>query len=319
MTKHFLLLLSFLCLLLGYHHTACAQASEGAILKSRKPKQENKKPKSFPALSTLDLLPEENNTWPSSYQCDFTEGFDNLNLVILGRGTTSLIKNSSKGVKTSNPRGLENKFVGVSPRFIIRGDFEITVDYQIHQWKRSQEGTLAGISLYLLTEEDQPASAELSHYSKAESDNLYTTFFKSYHKEIEKKGASKFQGISEAGKLRLKRIGDQLTYAVCDTLDGDTFYELRKTTFSTSDIRLLRFGLKKDDPASAISATFKQIVINASELPLLPSESGTSQAFYQPGYKPPQVVSTSLIFYTSIGLFVLVAVGGVYFWMRNRI
>lgn len=274
-------------------------------------------------LVLLGIVPvgasAEEPEYSQEYSCNFqSEGFDNRALALIGKGATSLIRQTEEGVLISVPAGPKVKSVGLAPRFVIRGDFEITVGYEIKAWDRPKEGSWIGPTLYMTTEGEGDPAAELGRLHGADDKDVHSTFARAFIDGNRQKSVRKFPTETMRGQLRMRRHGDALSFEVRGDWRDEPFKVLRTTKFNTEDIRLVRVAIKRRDPTAAIRAVLHSLRIRADELPQLPSEQAASAQLYRPMYHPPPRRS-SWVWATAFTIgAVLVILGGVMWFIRRR-
>lgn len=269
----------------------------------------------FVSVGTSAEVHEYSQEYSRNFQSD---GFDNRSLALIGKGATSLIQQTEEGVLISVPAGPKVKSVGFAPRFVIQGDFEITVGYEIKAWDRPKEGYWIGPTLYISTEGEGDPAAELGRLHTAGDKDVHSTFARAFIDGSRQKSVRKFPAKTMRGQLRMRRQGDALSFEVRGDWLDEPFKVLRTTDFNTEDIRLVRVAIKRNDHAAGIRAVLHSLRIRADELPQLPSEQAASEQLYRPMYHPPPRRSSwvwATAFTTGA---VLVMLGGVAWFIRRR-
>lgn len=256
------------------------------------------------------------------YTWDFRNGhFDNLSLVPIGPGAVNLLQPTSDGLRISIPAGHDVKSVGFSPRFKIRGDFEITVDFTILHRTRPRSGSGTGPNIYLSMGSTTDPAASLGRQLRPDGRDIYGAFAARVDAGQRIPTARLFDvpnpGMTSGGSLRLQRSDKEITYFVSDK-SRPTFRSLATQIVSESDVTLVRIGLMQSDPQSAAEILVHKIMITAEDLPELPSDESRTAQLYRPSYKPaPVPKSYRWLWQLAAGLIVL-GTCAAWLWRRRR-
>jgi hypothetical protein len=202
----------------------------------------------------------------AEYTLDFrNHTFDNRRLRLIGTGATSLLKPASEGLSVALPAGTALDEVGFAPRFRLRGDFQITLDYKIADVTRPKQGYGVGPGIYVMTASEDRQAATLGRVFRVKEGHVFTT-----HQARESDGdGSRQQSVrffdtdTDEGQLRLERIGNRLQYSVAGS-DG-SWRMLHETDFTDADVTLARIALNRNGAGDTIPATvlFRSAVIRA--------------------------------------------------------
>ena len=221
----------------------------------------------------------------AEYKWDFRTGhFDNLSLEPLGKGAVNLLRPTPRGLQISLPVGKVSPFVGFAPRFKLRGNFDISMKFEIEQLSTPESGSGSGVSIYVTTETEGQPAANVGRLRRVAGKDVFNTFTAQVVEGRRQTSVKLFDTSAESGTLRIQRIGAEVTYLVSEA-DGP-FRPLLSTPFDTGDVSLLRFGLNQSDPQSVVRARVQEISIIADELPHLPSEQDRTAQLYRPAYQP---------------------------------
>lgn len=225
----------------------------------------------------------------AEYTRDFqSEGFDNRALSPLGPGATSLIRPAHEGLLVTVPSGHEIRNVGFSPRFKVRGDFEITVGFEVVSWEKPRKGLNVGPALYIVTPGEGDPAAEIGRlHTGNDQAQIYSTFSRAFINGAAIKSVPSYPATAMQGQLRLRREGNQLHFEVRDDLLDESFRSLRSTEFSTDELQLVRVAVNRNDHDVPVRVLFKSLSIRADELPHLPSDLAESTPLYRAMYHPP--------------------------------
>ena len=225
--------------------------------------------------------------YAAKYSCDFEgEAFDNLALAPLGKKTITLMRPSENGLAIHVPSGKEIKPVGFSPKFKIRGDFKITMSYEVQEWScPKKKGAGVGPSLYVVAEGPGPPAAELSRVRRADKGDVYSAYCATFV-DGERRGATRwFPTEVLQGRLQMQRKGDTLSFSASEGLEAE-FEPLGEASFSQNDVSILRIAVKQGGPEAAADVVIRDLTVFADELPHLPNQ-GQTEPFYRPTYHPP--------------------------------
>lgn len=257
----------------------------------------------------------------ASYTWDFRNGhFDNLSLVPIGPGAVNLLQPTNEGLRVSVPAGHDVKSVGFSPRFVISGDFELTVDFTILNRTQPKSGFGTGPSIYLSMGSTSDAAASLSRLLRPDGRDVYGVFAARIE-DGERIPAAKLFDVpradqSQTGRLQLKRAKNEISYSIADD-DHSPLRLLVALPVSDADVTMLRIGLSQSDIPSAAKMVWHKISIEADDLPHLPSEQSRTAQLHRPQYQPsPPPTSNRWLWQTLAAL--IVSSGTAIWWWRRR-
>jgi hypothetical protein len=243
----------------------------------------------LPALHSASWAREK--TLAAQYSCDFRKShFDNLSLVASGPGAVNLLKPSGEGVRVTVPAGQAIKTLGFSPRFPIRGDFEIQLECEIRNRTQPKSGFGSGPQVYLSMGSTQDAAASLGRQLRPDGRDVYGIFAAQVvdGKRLPTARLIDVPKTLKTGEVRLqlRRVGENITYCVAED-GGKDLRELATLPVSAADVTFLRLGAAQSDVDSSVSLVIRSIQISADELPQLPSARSRTAQFFRPGYQPP--------------------------------
>ncbi|MCA9003876.1 MAG: DUF1583 domain-containing protein [Planctomycetaceae bacterium] len=245
------------------------------------------------------------------------EQFDNEQLVPLGRGMLRLIKPRRDGLSLNLPAGHQVSSVGISPRFQIRGDFEITASYEVPAWKNPESGYGLGPSLYLRMHDEQESAAMIARLLRPGNKQVFSTSVSTTIEGKRKFDVKLEEAKQNSGKLKLIRTGSQLKFLFADGPDTE-FRELREVELGTADVDLLRLGAQQSDLKTPIQVLWKELSISAEAFPNHPDSLALGERQHVPTYQAaPQPHSLSLIWSLVSGIALLCILFAVYL-VRKR-
>lgn len=194
-------------------------------------------------------------------------------LQLFGPSADLLARMESEGLRIRLPaqRPQPGSGVGITPRFAISGDFEITASYDLVSAEQATKGRGSGVSLYLVIGEPMQAAATLGRVNRPEEGESYV-LWRALRKE-KREGGDRMHILPakvNTGKLRLARSGSQLHYLVAEGKSQD-FRELAREEFARGDVRLLRLAANTGESPTALDVRLRDLRIRAERLPREPA------------------------------------------------
>ncbi len=255
----------------------------------------------------------------ASYYWDFRNGhFDNLSLVPLGTGAVNLLQPSKAGLQITVPTGYDVKTVGFSPRFQIEGDFDITLEFTILNRTKPGKGFGTGPSLYLSTGSTSDPAASLGRLLRPDGRDIYGVFAARVE-EGQRVPAAKLRdappGQRLTGKLQLQRVKQDIIYSVADDL-WSPLRQIATLPMGDKPVTLLRAGVSQSEPDSGAQVILHSILINANQLPHLPSAQSRTAQLYRPRYQPPPAPRSHRWFWQLLAACAVAGLG--IHWYRKR-
>jgi len=182
-----------------------------------------------------------------------------------------------EGLRISFPLGHPDRRMGTGLRtnFGLKGDFEITMSYEILDEPKRTQGGL-GTGLYLWADFNLPGMnrAILTRAVYGWAGLQYTTWLHLTHEGAGKptETSERFPTTAKAGQLRLVRTGDVLAYYAAKQ-GADDFTLLRKEPAGTEEVTCVRIGGHTGGPEASLEFRVTDLRIRAESLPdLFPAE-----------------------------------------------
>ncbi|QDT89700.1 DUF1583 domain-containing protein [Gimesia algae] len=245
------------------------------------------------------------------------EQFDNGQLVPLGRGIVKLIEPRRDGLFLRLPAGHKISSVGISPRFQLSGDFEITASYEVPGWKNPESGYGMGPSVYLRMHDEKESAAMIGRLLRPGKKHVFSTTLSTTVEGKRNFDVKLVDAKQNSGKLKLIRTGSQLKFLVSDGA-GDEFRELREVELGTADVDLLRLGAQQSDLETPVQVLWKDLSITAEAFPNHPDSLAMGERHHVPTYQAaPQPHSIPLIWSLVSGIALLCILIAVYL-IRKR-
>lgn len=214
-------------------------------------------------------------------------------LILVGPNAQKTAKQGPDGLRINLENGRKATApVGMTPTFGLRGDFEITLTYELLNVADTESGFGAGINLWIGTAGSREDEASVGRFARNnQSVHVATKAAKNEQGKMVTKSFT-FPTEAKKGKLRLEREGTTLRYSVSEE-DGTDFTEVHKIAdFTRADVRSVRvagntgrlplaldfriteFSIRGDqfidpDAATAEATWWKWIGVNAVGLVLL--------------------------------------------------
>ena len=245
------------------------------------------------------------------------EQFDNELLVPLGRGTVRLLEPQSDGLLFNLPTGYKLNSVGVSPRFQIRGDFEIIASYEVPVWKSPEAGYGMGPGLYLRMHDEKESAVSIGRLLRPKQKHVFNATLSTTEDAKRKHNVKLFDARADSGKLKLVRKGSLLTFSVMDGGDG-SFRELREVELGTADVELLRLGAQQSDVKTPVQVLWKDLFLKASSFPNHPDSLAKGERQHVPRYQPAPQPESIPLYWSVLGGVGLLFVLGTVVWVKKR-
>ncbi len=224
-------------------------------------------PRRGPAVSLLLLLAAAGLAGDGSEVTDqdFRGGhFPRPLFAKVGRDLDRLVKAEAGGLRITLPAGPKAwPQTGISPRFPVAGDFDITVSYEILALEPPQKGYGSGVMLWVLTSDNQGAA--MTRCQRVQEGNVH-----SLDRAFPKEGGGlrhdeRFLSTSaQSGQLRLRRTGDTLHYLAAEGVDGE-FAELRQEPFSTADLKTVLVAADSGGSPTVLDVLIPEVRFRGAE------------------------------------------------------
>ncbi|MHC5538748.1 DUF1583 domain-containing protein [Singulisphaera rosea] len=204
-------------------------------------------------------------TWADELHVDFRhKGFDNDALQLVGLEAEQLVKPGERGLFLRIPpnEGIVGP-VGLAPRKMIRGDFEIVAEFELLRYDRPREGSGAGVVLEVEFPTAPIGPITLGRLAIPAGGDWFTWASPRSTVGNAGLGMSQVQARSRTGKLRLSRTGSTIR---ADCADGDrAFVLLRKQDVGAAEARITWLGVQTGSSSCRAEALLKSLTIRAEE------------------------------------------------------
>jgi serine/threonine protein kinase/predicted RNA-binding Zn-ribbon protein involved in translation (DUF1610 family) len=179
------------------------------------------------------------------------------------------IKEEAEGLRISTPGGDGQdrwRILGLSTRFPVRRDCEITVSYELLRADKPPAGkayAAVGVSLAAVTDTPGRETALLARFHRADG-QLYLCQKIFTDADGKRQYPTRvFPTEARSGKLRLVRRGDTFTYLVAEG-DADEFRELHQFKLASTDLASVRVAAETQ---SAVDVRIRDFEVRAQGLP----------------------------------------------------
>jgi hypothetical protein len=228
-----------------------------------------------------------------------------------------------EGLRITLPVGHPGKRMGtgIGAATTVRGDFEITMSYEIIKEPNEAEAEFS-TGLFLWVDLNMPKLNRGFVSRVARPDKQFVVW---YHLTPEAPAQPvdilrPFPAHDMRGKLRLVRTGTTLYHYAAEDINKE-FQLLHQHDFGAADLQAIRWGGQTGGASCSIDGRFFDILIRADALPDLPSVKHVAVPG-QPAIPPRGVTSSSfhlVIIGLALGFMVTAALGiGLLFWLRHR-
>jgi hypothetical protein len=193
--------------------------------------------------------------------------------------------------------------VGLVPRTGVRGDFVITMAFDIIRVDRPTAGGGAGVSIYVATASPTHNAALVGRVVGPGGEPAFLAMRAS----TPAGGKREFHGKRVptavlSGRLRLVRKGATVSYLVAGGAD-DAFKEIYQGELGTADLETVRFAADGGGSPTTVDVRIRAVSIRADDL-------GPARRVARPGSWPVGIVAAVA--------FLVAAAGGLWLWRGRR-
>jgi hypothetical protein len=207
----------------------------------------------------------EAKEYPSEVYFDFRGTPLPPELALKPEGVERYIKSEPEGLRVTLPKDRKNLApFELSTRVTVQGDFEITAALQILSAETPRGGFGVGTSLFINKVDPPTEGATLGRLLRpGGKDDLF------WDQGFGKPGQAmqydiKYQPCTDNDlRLRLKRTGSKLSYALGPGLQGTTFVELEPKNFGANDLEKVLVRVTTGRQPHAIDARLVELRIRS--------------------------------------------------------
>ncbi|HUT94434.1 MAG TPA: DUF1583 domain-containing protein [Thermoguttaceae bacterium] len=158
-------------------------------------------------------------------------------------------------------------YCAVSPRIVVKGDFEITAGFTILDLPKPTQGFGAGMQISV--EEEQGERAAVQRVHRQREGHSFSAYRGRLKEDATYDHSSRMQpagiGAARSGWLRLRRQGTKLLYEVGDP-DGQQFTQIDEQDFPVGDVAKLRLALQTGGSPTRGDVVWTHLDVRAEKL-----------------------------------------------------
>lgn len=220
-----------------------------------------------------------------------------------GTNTRRAIQADSRGLRISPIDANSRLPVGLVANLGVRGDFEITMSFELLRLNKPTQGNGAGVSIYICTSSYNQAAATLGRFIHPDGEQNFLCHRATTPLGEERRHqGERFATTVGSGSLRLVRKGAVLSYQVAEG-GSSAFQELYQTEWSGDDLEMVRFAAEHGGSPTSVDVLIKSVRVQADDF-------GAARAV------PPPFRWTIGITMSLIAFFL--ATGSLWLWLRWR-
>jgi len=225
--------------------------------------------------------PDSASQVPGNLKAEFHQDFRNFDVnqqqVLRAVGTE--VYPEDRGVRITLPAGQGVlPHTGFVTNFPVRGDFEMTLAYEILKEETPAKGYGVGIAMLAEIDSEKKLSFSLGRRLRTNGMVSFTGSRKA------------MPSISTSGKLRLRRVGSVVHYLAADGSNSE-FVELEEMEVGTADLQFVRVAGTAGESESGLDARLLDFTIRAEELPGMPE----LESSHESGWKIWVVVALAVV------------------------
>ncbi len=210
---------------------------------------------------------------PDDFYQDFRGGrFQDALFQKVGRDPGRQVRPEAGGLRITLPAGPQSyPQTGILPRFQVRGDFEITLSYDILALEPPKTGYGSGVMLWIQAGEKQ-GTAAIARRHRVKEGSVYVADRATEQANGPPQHDEQFFSTrTKSGKLRLQRSGETIHYLVAKGA-SESFQELRQISFGTADLVAVRVMADPGGSRSTLDVLLKDLRFHTEKLPLAGGE-----------------------------------------------
>jgi len=230
------------------------------------------KPKQAPRVETAPTAAPKAN-YQQEYYHSFKGNPENTDdFQMIGPGVDECVKFERAGLRVTLPIGHHgNQGTGLATQFAVKGDFEITLGFELLQEPAPQD-TGRATGLYLGVDLNTVSYNRATLTRGVRQERQFLSWF-----QLSTEGSDKpyrdelrvFRSTGLTGRLRLVRGGATLAHYVAEGNRAD-FVFLREHPFGEHDVRAIRLGGQNGGPKASLDARIIDLRVRADSLPGMP-------------------------------------------------
>jgi hypothetical protein len=183
--------------------------------------------------------------------------------------TAKALKPEAEGLRiTISPEQNSKMAVGFVPKFGLRGDFEITLAFDIIRVDKPTTGYGAGVSIWIRSAAATDEAATIWWAIGTDGEQAFLSHGASTPVGGKRKhsGGKPLATEARSGKLRLVRSGPIVSYLVAEG-DSYEFRQVYQRELGTEDLEIVRFAADNGGSPTMVDVRLKSLAIRADEFP----------------------------------------------------
>jgi hypothetical protein len=220
-----------------------------------------------------------------------------------GSNTHRAMRTDFRGLRIS-PVDPESRIpVGLVARVGVRGDFEITMTFEVLRLYKPAGGNDAGLSIYVSSASLTKEAATLGRFVRTDGEQIILCHHASTPQGEERRHQGKrVPKTALTGQLRLVRRGTLLSYQFAEGT-ASAFQELYQTEWVGEDLDTVRFAMENGNPPTVVDVLIRAVSIRADD--------------FGPARPVPQPFRWTMRMTMGL-LAILLATFSLWFWLRWR-
>ncbi len=172
-----------------------------------------------------------------------------------------------QGLRITLPAEPSKKYdgVGVSAKFGIMGDFEVTASYEVIDAPKPMSGRGVGVEFYLMIDSAKRDAIIVTHSFRQNGTQAYECTRVAANDQGRRQMSFNFESPADCktGALRMIRVGSKAMFAYRSEKDKD-FRPLASVAVATDDVRYLRIGANPGSGPNAIDVRVLDLRVRAT-------------------------------------------------------
>ena len=204
--------------------------------------------------------------WSEELYVDFRRaGFDNTTLKLVGPSAHELVSPTDRGLLIRIPpkEGIVGP-IGLAPRKMLHGDFEIIAEFELLKYDRPRDGSGVGVGLVVEFTTAGIDPITVGRLATPGQGDGFSSADLPFGEGNARPVAKRVPARSRTGKLKLVRAASTVRAYYSD--GGDAFKLLREFEVGDADARIVRLGAETGSSSYRVEALLKSLTVTAEAL-----------------------------------------------------
>jgi hypothetical protein len=206
-----------------------------------------------------------------AYRVDFRHDFrkelvPNNKFVHVGSDAAKIVKTEPDGLRITLPTDEVADAIGVRADFAIKGDFDVTVNYELIKSVNPAINS-TGFDIYLVTESSDREALTFKRSIRPNGQDVYVcnrlTTIDGRREDIFK-GQPTAPAKGKSGYLRIVRVGPKVVLSVQEE-NANSFRVVHRVSLGEEDVKLVRLSASSFAPGTPFDVRFRDIRIRCAE------------------------------------------------------